>query len=257
MYETRVISCHEPSMIFFVFACRARRRDQSSVDKTRAGTRGAAAACTPHALLCATCNRLFERHRVCVGAGKGKIFTMFHRFFPCTNALVMLVRTYAVTCYLEINIYFCIQQQQQQQQHTSSRRARRTCCYTCDSPLFTSSIVVAAAAANRPHHQRCSGSARNALDYMRYIVCRICRTMLLKLVVCTIIALVVFIDWTAALPAGDKEALMNGLNNWIFSKIYRSFTRHRILAQCCHLNINFIYLRISCNKIRNHRNWLS
>uniref|UniRef100_A0ABD2XCI5 Allatostatin C n=1 Tax=Trichogramma kaykai TaxID=54128 RepID=A0ABD2XCI5_9HYME len=36
--------------------------------------------------------------------------------------------------------------------------------------------------------------------------------MLLKLVVCTIIALVVFIDWTAALPAGDKEALMNGLN---------------------------------------------
>ncbi|XP_011500653.1 PREDICTED: prohormone-1-like [Ceratosolen solmsi marchali] len=36
--------------------------------------------------------------------------------------------------------------------------------------------------------------------------------MSLKIVACAIVALVVFVDWSTPLPAGDKEALMNGLN---------------------------------------------
>ncbi|XP_031783707.1 prohormone-1 isoform X1 [Nasonia vitripennis] len=41
---------------------------------------------------------------------------------------------------------------------------------------------------------------------------KISKMMSLRIAVCTAVALVVLVDWSTALPAGDKEALMNGLN---------------------------------------------
>jgi hypothetical protein len=44
------------------------------------------------------------------------------------------------------------------------------------------------------------------------IYLQVAKMMSFKMAVCTIIALVVLVDWATPLPAGDKEALMNGLN---------------------------------------------